>query len=244
MKVAIIGTGITGNAAAWLLNKNHDITIFEENNRIGGHSNTISSDEHADVDTGFIVYNEWTYPNLIALFDHLGVETTPTDMSFAASLNDGATEYSGDAMFGQISNLFKPRFYAMLWDIIRFYKHAPKYLDNNDSNLSLGEYLKTNKYSDAFVNDHILPMAAAIWSTGAQDVQSFPAKSFIRFFVNHGLLLLKNRPQWHTVVGGSRQYVTKLTESFKDKIQINNGIKRITSTTSLSQPTATKPSKC
>lgn len=228
MKIGIIGTGITGNSAAWLLNKNHDITVFEGNDYIGGHSNTVSGEEHNDVDTGFIVYNEWTYPNLIALFEHLEVKTIPTDMSFAASLNNGKLEYSGDAMFGQISNCFKPSYYKMLLDIVRFYKNAPKLLDNNEQNISLGEYLKQEKYSKAFINHHILPMAAAIWSTGADDVQNFPAASFVRFFVNHGLLLLKDRPQWHTVQGGSKQYVKKLTADFQDKIMLNTAAKQIT----------------
>jgi len=229
MKIAIIGTGIAGNSAAWLLNQNHDITVYEANHYIGGHSNTVSGDAHADVDTGFIVYNEWTYPNLIALFKHLDVETTPTDMSFAASLNNGAYEYSGDALFGQISNWFRPRHYKMLFDILRFYKHAPALLRGGNAKLSLGQYLEQEKYSNAFIEHHILPMAAAIWSTGSEDVRNFPAASFVRFFVNHGLLLIRNRPQWHTVVGGSKHYVQKLTAEFKDKIQLNNpvtGIKR------------------
>ncbi len=228
MKIAIIGTGITGNAAAWLLNQKHDITVFEQDNRIGGHSNTVSSPNHADVDTGFIVYNEWTYPNLIALFKHLNVDTMPTDMSFAASLNSGAYEYSGDALFGQKSNYFRPGHYKMLLDIVRFYKNAPELLERKINDISLGEYLAAEKYSQSFIDNHILPMAAAIWSTGADDVRNFPAASFVRFFVNHGLLLLKDRPQWHTVVGGSKRYVEKLTKDFRDKIQIGNAITAIT----------------
>ncbi len=228
MKIAIIGTGITGNAAAWLLNQKHDITVFEQDKRIGGHSNTVSGPNHADVDTGFIVYNEWTYPNLIALFKHLGVETTPTDMSFAASLNSGAYEYSGDAIFGQTSNYFKPSHYKMLLDIVRFYKNAPELLERKINDITLGEYLAAENYSKSFIDNHILPMAAAIWSTGADDVRNFPAASFVRFFVNHGLLLLKDRPQWHTVVGGSKRYVEKLTADYKDKIQTGNAITAIT----------------
>jgi len=222
MKIGIIGTGITGNSAAWLLHKHHDITVFEANDYIGGHSNTVSGETHEDVDTGFIVYNEWTYPNLIALFAHLGVETTLTDMSFAASLRGGQVEYSGDAIFGQFKNFFRPNHYRMLLDILRFYKNAPALLETEDKDISLGEYLKRENYSTAFIQDHILPMAAAIWSTGADDVRNFPAASFIRFFVNHGLLLIKNRPQWHTVKGGSKRYVEKLTAGFKDKILLNN----------------------
>ncbi len=229
MKIAIIGTGITGNAAAWLLNKNHDITVYEQNDYIGGHSNTVEGKAHPAVDTGFIVYNEWTYPNLIALFRHLGVKTEKTDMSFGVSINHGKVEYSGDKIFGQLSNFLRPRFYKMLLDIVRFYKTAPEFLDR-PTEISLGEYLENNKYSQGFIDHHILPMAAAIWSTGTQDVRDFPAESFIRFFVNHGLFRLKDRPQWWTVSGGSREYVKKLTADFKDKIKTNCAVTKITRT--------------
>lgn len=219
MKIAIIGTGISGLGAAWLLNQKHDVHVFEENDYIGGHSNSVSGDEHADVDTGFIVYNEWTYPNLIALFDHLGVERIKTDMSFGVSLDHGKLEYSGDHLFAQKSNLFRPSHYRMLADIFRFYKNAPKVLDQ-DNDISLGLYLSRHGYSKAFINNHILPMAAAIWSTGAEDIKKFPVKSFVRFFVNHGLFLIKNRPQWWTVKGGSQQYVEKISTDFKEKIRL------------------------
>lgn len=227
MKIAVIGTGITGNSAAWLLNQSHEVEVFEAGAYVGGHSNTVSGDAHADVDTGFIVYNEWTYPNLIALFEHLGVETVPTDMSFAASLDGGALEYSGDALFGQWRNFFRPSYYRMLLDIVRFYKHAPSLLEGDDAPMSLGEYLTAEKYSQAFIDYHILPMAAAIWSTGTEDVRNFPAASFVRFFVNHGLFLLKDRPRWHTVVGGSRRYVEKLTAGFRDKVHLNNPVTKV-----------------
>ena len=227
MKIAIIGTGITGNAAAWLLNKNHDITVYEQDARIGGHSNTVKVGDYSPVDTGFIVYNERTYPNLIALFDHLGVQTEKTDMSFAVSLDQGKVEYSGDALFGQKRNLLRPRFYRMLLDIVRFYKSAPDFLTQKANDLSLGEYLEWQNYSQAFVDHHILPMAAAIWSTGSDDVRQFPAASFIRFFVNHGLLMLKDRPQWWTVSGGSKNYVEKLTADFKDRIKTDNAVTKV-----------------
>lgn len=232
MKIAIIGTGITGNAAAWLLNKRFDITVFEKNDYIGGHSNTIQADGHPAVDTGFIVYNEWTYPNLIALFDHLDVATEKTDMSFAVSLGQqrskGSIEYSGDAIFAQKSNLLRPRFYKMLLDIRRFYKNAPDVLkDDGCKNMSLAGYIEKHGYSKAFTDDHLYPMAAAIWSTEAEDIGQFPVRSFVRFFVNHGLFLFKNRPQWHTVKGGSREYVRKLTASFADKIQLQSDITAI-----------------
>lgn len=228
MKIAIIGTGITGNSAAWLLNQKFDITVYEQNDYIGGHSNTVSGDSHADVDTGFIVYNEWTYPNLIALFDHLNVETIPTDMSFGVSMNAGGFEYSGDSILAQKRNLFRPKFHKMWLDILRFYKNAPSVLTEPQTNISLGEYLTRENYSQSFIDYHILPMAAAIWSTGTDDVCDFPVKSFVRFFVNHGLFLLKDRPQWHTVKGGSKRYVEKLTASFKDKILVGTAAVKIT----------------
>ena len=227
MKIAIIGAGITGNSAAWLLNQKFDITLYEQHDYIGGHSNTVSGKNHADVDTGFIVYNEWTYPNLIALFDHLNVETIKTNMSFGVSLENGIFEYSGDAILAQKRNLLRPSFHKMWIDILRFYKNAPRVLSELNTNISLGDYLAREKYSKAFINYHILPMAAAIWSTGTDDIRDFPVKSFVRFFVNHGLFMLKDRPQWHTVKGGSKRYVEKLTESFKDKILLGRAATKI-----------------
>lgn len=228
MKIAVIGTGISGNTAAWLLSQNHDVHVFEQNDYIGGHSNTVSINGYPATDTGFIVYNEWTYPNLIALFDHLNVETCKTDMSFGVSLNQGVLEYSGDKIFAQKRNFLNPRFYQMLFDITRFYKKAPEILNNEKyHSLTLQEYLELENYSQAFIDHHLLPMAAAIWSTGKDTVSEFPAASFVRFFINHGLLLLKGRPQWRTVVGGSRSYVDKLTAPFKDKIRLNTKVKSI-----------------
>lgn len=224
MKIAIIGTGIAGNSASWLLNKSHDITVYEQNDYVGGHSNTASISGHPSIDTGFIVYNEWTYPNLIALFNHLNVGVEKTDMSFGVSLDQGRTEYSGDYLFAQKKNIFNLPFLMMVRDILRFYKQAPDYLKSNEPDLSLGDFLKKYHYSQGFIDYHILPMAAAIWSTSAEDVRQFPARSFIRFFKNHGLLLLKNRPQWWTVKGGSRNYVQKLTESFQDKIKTGSKV--------------------
>lgn len=220
MKIAIIGTGIAGLGAAWLLNKNHDITVYEALPRLGGHSNTVQAPGTPPVDTGFIVYNEWTYPNLIALFDHLGVETEKSDMSFAVSLRQGQFEYAGDNLFVQRSNILNPGFYRMLFDIVRFYRNAPEILGSEQiEDLTLGAYLQNEKYSEAFVSRHILPMAGAIWSTGVESVGDFPLQAFVQFFVNHGLLKLKGRPQWHTVKGGSRQYVEKISALFRDKIK-------------------------
>lgn len=227
MKIAIIGSGISGNAAAWLLHKDHDITVFEQNDKAGGHANTVSLPGHPAVDTGFIVYNEATYPNLIALFDHLGVATERTDMSFAVSLREGALEYAGDALFAQKKNIVNLRFYRMIADIIRFYRTAPEILVkplDSQAQETLGEYLKRKHYSRAFIEDHILPMAAAIWSTSAKDTRDFPLRSFVQFFVNHGLFLFRDRPQWYTVTGGSHQYVDKLTAPFAERIRTNTAV--------------------
>lgn len=229
-KIAIIGTGITGLAAAWHLNRaGYDIHVYEANDYIGGHSNTISGAGHAPVDTGFIVYNEATYPNLIALFDYLDVPVMKTDMSFGVSIDGGAVEYSSHALFAQRKNLFSRRFYKMLRDLIRFYREAPKWLEDpdHDPSIPLDDYLVQHHYSRAFIEDHLYPMAAAIWSTPARDVGAFPAKTFITFCVNHGLLKLRNRPQWYTVKGGSREYVWKITHDFRNRIYLNTPVRRV-----------------
>ena len=233
-KIAIIGSGIAGMSAAWLLNKDHDITVFEAGDHIGGHSNTVDAgngENPLPVDTGFIVYNEQNYPNLVALFDHLNVPTKPSDMSFAASIDKGRFEYSGTGLNGllaQRSNLVSPRFWAMMSDIMRFYKTAPT-LDGAaaSADLSLGDYLRENNYSDAFIRDHILPMGAAIWSTTVTDMLDYPLATFVRFFESHGLLKFKDRPKWRTVDGGSREYVKRLTASYQDKIR-REGVVAIT----------------
>ncbi|MEQ8665785.1 MAG: FAD-dependent oxidoreductase [Rhodospirillales bacterium] len=234
LKIAVVGTGIAGMSAAWLLDKNHDVTVFERNNRVGGHSNTVTvrTDDcpAVPVDTGFIVYNRINYPNLTALFDHLGVDTDASDMSFAASLGGGQVEYAGtdiNGLFGQRRNILRPRFWLMLRDLLRFYRSAPSVLGDPDTHeMSLGDYLDSHGYSDAFVTDHLLPMGAAIWSTTAADMRAYPVRAFVRFFVSHGLLNLTDRPAWRTVRGGSRAYVGALTRSFSDRI-ILDGVSAI-----------------
>ncbi len=213
-------------AAAWLLNRRHDITVYEQNDYVGGHSNTTDIDidgQILPVDTGFIVYNPVNYPNLVELFKHLGVETKASDMSFSASLNNGALEYSGSGLrglFAQPHNALRPRFWRMLKDIIRFYDQAPQLLtDLSLAEVTLDELLSQHRYSQAFVHDHLMPMGAAIWSSSVQQMLQFPALAFLRFFNNHGLVQLKNRPQWRTVSGGSREYVRLLTAPFADRIR-------------------------
>lgn len=218
-RIAVIGSGIAGLSAAWLLNQRHPVTLFESDSRLGGHANTVTVDAPAGpiaVDTGFIVYNERTYPNLTALFAHLGVATQASEMSFAASLDDGRIEYSSvglNGFIGQRSNLLRPRFYAMLLDILRFYRTAPTLLARPElEHITLGAYLEANGYAEAFIEDHLLPMGAAIWSTTAREMRAYPLLAFIRFFASHGLLDLINRPKWRTVSGGSRSYVQRLAE--------------------------------
>ena len=231
-RIAVIGSGISGLSAAWLLDKSADVTLFEAEGRLGGHANTVSVEQPGEatiaVDTGFIVYNERNYPNLVALLDHLGVETSASDMSFAASLRGGQLEYSGtsiNGLFGQRSNLLRPRFWHMVRDVMRFYKKAPDLLnDPSLQTISLGEYLDANGYSLSFVDDHLLPMGAAIWSTTAADMRAYPLQAFIRFFVNHGLVQLADRPQWRTVKGGSREYVSRLMSQFKGTVVLNSQI--------------------
>jgi len=221
-RVAVVGTGISGLAAAWLLSKRHHVVLYERENRIGGHSNTVVAQlREADgnavevpVDTGFIVYNTASYPNLIALFEQLDVPTAPTSMSFAVSLDDGAYEYSGSGLgglFSQRRNLMRPSHWRMVSDILSFFRRAERDVgDTRLEQLSLREYLHEEGYGPALVDRHILPMAAAIWSTPCADVLAFPAASFVRFFSNHGLLQVSNRPAWRTVQGGSREYVSRI----------------------------------
>ena len=230
LKIAVVGTGISGMAAAWLLSNHHDITVYERADRIGGHSNTIdarTSHGVVPVDTGFIVYNEQTYPNLTALFDHLQVPTEASEMSLAVSLDDGALEYSGSnlaTLFAQKRNILSPRFWSMLRDLQRFYRDAPADMHRLGEQATLGDYLKLGGYGTAFRDDHLLPMAAAIWSAPAKTMLDYPAAAFIQFQENHGLLKLKDRPVWRTVRGGSRSYVARLTASYTGKIRLNENI--------------------
>ena len=236
LDIAVIGTGIAGLSAAWLLSKAHNVSVYEQDGRVGGHSNTVlvpDGSRSIAVDTGFIVYNELNYPNLTALFAHLGVETQRSEMSFAVSVNGGALEYSGStlmALFGQRRNLVRPRFWRMLRDILRFYREAPAVLAREAEVLSLGEYLEREGYSQAFISDHLLPMAAAIWSTDVASMRDHPARAFVRFCLNHGLMRVAGRPQWRTVTGGSQAYVRRLTASFADRIMVNAKVSAVTRT--------------
>lgn len=234
MKIAVIGSGISGLGAAWLLSQRHDVTLLERQDRLGGHSNTVVADTvdgPVEVDTGFIVYNERTYPNLIGLLDHVGVKRVRTDMSFAVSLDKGRLEYGGSTirtLFAQKRNLFSPRFHRMVRDILRFFRDASKDLEEGRcEGISLRDYLKARGYADAFLEDHLLPMAAAIWSCPVSTMVHFPASSFVRFFDNHGLLQVDGRPQWWTVEGGSRRYIEALMRRLEPVVESGNGAQAV-----------------
>ncbi len=220
-KIAVIGAGISGLSAAWLARDAFDVTLFEAEPRAGGHADTQLVEvagKPVAVDTGFIVYNALNYPNLVGLFAHLGVVTKPTDMSFGVSIGGGRMEYAGgelSQMFAQKRNLLRPRFWSMVSDILRFYRNAPALL-SAPSTQSLGAWLDANKYGAPFIEDHILPMGAAIWSASVEGMRAFPASHFARFFQNHGLLQLTDRPAWRTVDGGSRNYVSKMVAQLGD----------------------------
>ena len=215
------------------MSKHCRVTLIEADGRLGGHSNTVdvmTANGPVPVDTGFIVYNEWNYPNLVRLFQTIGVKTEVSDMSFSASINNGSFEYSGTSflsMIGQKTNIVRLRFWQMVGDILRFYREAADTLDAADTRTTLGSYLDKHGYSDAFARFHLLPMAAAIWSASLEDMRAHPVAAFARFFADHGLLKLVNRPAWRTVVGGSREYAGKLTARYADRIRVRCGVKTI-----------------
>lgn len=237
LNIAVVGSGIAGMSCAWLLSTRHHVTVYEAAERAGGHSNTVvveTPEGGVPVDTGFIVYNEPSYPNLTALFRHLGVVTAESDMSFAVSTGDGRLEYAGTnlaGLFAQKRNLISPRFLGMLRDLMRFYREAPRDLPRLERDLStLDEYLRAGGYGAALRDDHLLPMSAAVWSCPVEAAGRQPAASFIRFCDNHGLLQVSNRPIWRTVKGGSREYVARLTERFSDRINTGQPAQAVTRT--------------
>lgn len=233
MKIAIIGSGIAGNVAALNLHEEHDITVFEANDHIGGHSHTHDIDwdgNHYSVDTGFIVFNYKTYPHFTRMLKDLNVAVQPSNMSFSVKCERTGLEYNGNTLntlFAQRRNIFNPSFYRMIKDILRFNREAPAQLDTAEYGLSLGEFLSLNNYGSEFIEQYLVPMGAAIWSSDPKQMYAFPAGFFIRFFHNHGLLSVSDRPQWHVIKGGSREYVRKLTAPFADRIRTQSPVESI-----------------
>ena len=233
MKVAIIGTGISGNVASYHLNKKHDITVFEVNDYLGGHTHTHDIDHRGkqySIDTGFIVFNHKTYPNFIALLQELGVEEQLSTMSFGVKCEKTGLEYMGstiNSLFAQRRNFFRPSFWRMILDILRFNREATDLLGSPNDETSLGEYLKRGKYSQVFIDHYLVPMAAAVWSADLTLMYQFPARYLIQFFHNHGLLNVNDRPGWYVIKGGSKTYATALTRSFKDKIRLSTPVTKV-----------------
>ncbi|MFP5383760.1 MAG: NAD(P)/FAD-dependent oxidoreductase [Gammaproteobacteria bacterium] len=228
--IAIIGSGISGMTAAYLLSRRHDVTVFEAADWVGGHTHTVDVEVQGKswaVDTGFIVCNDRTYPNFLQLLGQIGVARRPSQMGFSVECERTGLAWAGgnlDQVFAQRRNLLSPSFIRMLRDILRFNRDAPALLDSRHGDFTLGEYLEMNRYSAMFRDYYILPMGAAIWSCGVDDMLDFPAHFFIRFFNNHGLLSISNRPQWYVIEGGSRAYVEPLTRGFRDRIRLQTPV--------------------
>lgn len=238
-KIAIIGSGISGLTAGFLLHRLHDITLFEAAPELGGHTATVDvthGGRHYAVDTGFIVFNDRTYPNFLKLLARIGVASQPAEMSFSVKSPEGL-EYNGhnlDTLFAQRSNLLSLRFYRFVAEILRFNRQARAWLAGPASadspELTLGEFLQAGEFSDYFARHYILPMGAAIWSSTLADMRAFPLGFFLRFFQNHGLLDVANRPQWYVIPGGSRQYLGPLTSGWQQQIRLAcpvQGIRRV-----------------
>ncbi|NVK54587.1 MAG: FAD-dependent oxidoreductase [Alteromonadaceae bacterium] len=234
-RIAIIGSGISGLTCAYLLNKENAITVYEANDYIGGHTATKDvkvGNEKAAIDTGFIVFNDWTYPNFIKLLTALGVEYQPTEMSFSVRHLGTNIEYNGhnlNTLFAQRSNLLRPRFWKIVKDIVRFNSLCKEVLDSNTdtSNQTLSSFISQHGFSEAFSEHYIYPMCAAIWSASLAQTKAFPLTFFLQFFNNHGLLNINDRPQWFTIKGGSREYVRKMVKPFEQHIRLNTPVRHV-----------------
>ena len=226
MKVAVIGTGVAGLTTAAGLADRHELTVFEAADWIGGHTNTVDVEEDGGivaVDTGFIVFNDWTYPNFIALLRKLGVAWQASNMSFSLQCEKTGLEYNGtslNSLFAQRRNILRPSFLHMIWEILRFNREAPRFLATQDETTTLGAWLESRGFGGAFVEHYVVPMGRAIWSADEEAMLGFPARFFIDFFHRHGFLSVDNRPQWQTVTGGSREYVRKLVSPFASRIRV------------------------
>ena len=233
MKIAIVGGGISGLTTAYLLSREHEVILYESNDYIGGHTNTVTIEMNGfpvAVDTGFIVYNEQNYPNFSHILSDLNVSTQPTSMSFSVKLIEPDLEYNGSSfkqLFGQKKNLLRPRFYQMLWDILRFNRQTPGLLESNSYDITLGEHAIECGFSQDFIHHYLVPMGAAIWSSSPSAILEMPAYFFIRFFKNHGMLNLNDRPQWRTITGGSCQYVNKMIASFAKNIRLGHKVSSV-----------------
>ncbi len=238
MRIAVVGTGIAGNTAAYKLRKDHDITVYEASSYVGGHTNTLDVIEggtNIAVDTGFIVFNERTYPNFIRLLGELGQESQPSNMSFSVSSGDGSLEYNGsglNALFAQRRNILRPSFFRMIRDILRFNEEAMTTLPFEKDGQTVGAYLLEHGYGREFMNDYLVPMAAAIWSAEPVAIREMPLSFLVRFFDNHGLLQLKDRPTWRVIKGGSREYVKKLIAGHRERIRLDTPVTRVVRHTS------------
>lgn len=235
MKIAIIGSGISGLVTAYLLNRNHHITLFEANDYVGGHTHTVEvtlKGRQYPVDTGFIVCNDRTYPNFLTLLDRLGVQKTPTGMGFGVRSDRTGIEYATTSLnhlFAQRRNLVNPEFLGMLREILRFNRQVARALAENSLNIgtTLGAYLEKNRFSRFFIDHFIVPMGAAIWSIGVRQMMAFPLLAFARFFQNHGLLTVTEQPQWYFIKGGSRAYVEKLVAPFVSQIRLSTPVRSV-----------------
>ncbi|MCU0587952.1 MAG: FAD-dependent oxidoreductase [Syntrophobacteraceae bacterium] len=233
MKIAIVGTGIAGMVAAHLLHEDHELVIYEANDYVGGHTHTHDVTRNGatrQVDTGFIVFNERTYPHFITLMKRLGVAWKPSNMSFSVRCEETGLEFSPStlrSLFAQTRNLLRPSFYRMLWDAARFRKESIELLHTQDASLTLGEYLRSHGYSRGFIRHFIIPMGAAIWSADPARFDEFPAGAFIRFFHNHGILELRDQPRWLVIAGGSRSYIEPMTRPYRHCIRLRSPVERI-----------------
>jgi predicted NAD/FAD-binding protein len=235
MKIAIIGAGISGLTAAYRLSPAYDVTLFEANDYLGGHTNTVEVElggERQVIDTGFIVFNDWTYPNFIQLLGELGVRSQPTSMGFSVRCDSANLEYNGSSLnglFAQRRNLLRPSFYRMLADIMRFNRDAPELVlaRGGKDETTVGEFLARHRYSHEFARNYLLPMGAAIWSCPVATFENFPIRFIVEFYKNHGLLSIRNRPTWRVIQGGSRTYVAKMAERFRDRVRLRTPVDQV-----------------
>ncbi|PRH82697.1 NAD(P)/FAD-dependent oxidoreductase [Arenimonas caeni] len=233
MRIAVVGSGIAGLGAAWLLSREHEVVLFERESRLGGHTHTHRVEQAGrsySVDSGFIVFNPGNYPLLTRLFDQLGVPSQPTTMSFSVHDAGNGLEYNAtdlDGLFCQRRNLVSPRFWRMVGDIRRFYREAPALLDGPGDGPSLGDHLREGGYSELFVRDHLVPMASALWSSPSETIEAFPARYLVRFMANHHMLQLSDRPQWRVVTGGSSSYIGALERDWNVRVRLSAPVQQV-----------------